>query len=275
MKHRSVIAFVIVAAALFSLPQLSHDLRALKGEVGARLHRELLHAFLNLPAGEPTAAAPAARPAETLLASCTKEKSGAPAAKTAKVEARGRIDSRAGGKTVEQSAMIGDPVNDPINNLASVGIEKAAGKAAAALPEFKVETEVAMIIPPDSGIDPRGFASALASSEATREEAKQLRFEAEGLRVAYATAARFEAKGPEWQKATQDAVRKLNGSLPGAYEFRVVRDGAKAKVLKFKCGDCPATAPRAPRAPRQVPAGAPLPSPFTTAEWAGEENFVR
>lgn len=265
MKHRSVIAFVIVAAALFSLPQLSHDLRALKSEVGARLHRELLHAFLNLPAGEPTSAiAPAARPAETLLASCTKEKSDAPAAKTAKVEASGRVEGRANGKSVEQSAMIGDPANDPINQLASVDIEKAA----ALLPEFKVETEVAMIIPPDSGIDPQGRVSAFASREAAREDAKQFRVEAEGLRVAY-TAARFEAKGPEWQKATEDAVRKLNGSLPGAYEFRVLRDGAKMKVLKFKCGDCPTTAPRLPRVPRPVASGM-APAPVTPADWVSE-----
>jgi hypothetical protein len=270
MKHRSVISFVIVAAALFSLPQLSHDLRALKGEVGARLHRELLHAFLNLPAGEPTAAAvPVARPAETLLASCPTERLAAPSTKSAKVESRGRVEGRAAEKTFEQSAMIGDPASDPINNVASVDIEKAAAKAAASLPELKVETEVAMIIPPDSGIDPRSLATARASSDAAREGSQQLRVEAEGLRVAY-TDARFETQSPEWQKVTEEAVRKLNGSLPGAYQFRVLRDGAKTKVLKFKCGDCPATAPRLPRAPRPVAAGMPLPSTFAPAEWVSE-----
>ena len=271
MKHRSVIAFVIIAAALFSLPQLSHDLSALKGAVGSRLHRELLAAFLNLPAGEPTAvAAPAARPAETLLASCTKERSGATVAKAGKVETSGRVEGRAAEKRFEQSAMIGDPASDPINQVASVKIKEAADKAIKSLPEVKVETEVAMIIPPESGIDPKGLISALSANDAARVEANQLRFEAEGLRVAYTTAARFESKGPEWQRATESAVRKLNASFPATYEFRVVRDGAKTKVLKFKCGDCPATAPRAPRAPRQLPAAAPLPAPFTSAEWAGE-----
>lgn len=263
MKHRSVIAFVIVAAALFSLPQLSHDLRALKGAVGMRLHRELLHAFLNLPAGEPTAAAPAAPMAETLLASCPQERSGAQAAKSGKVGASGRVEGRTGGKSFEQSAMIGDPANDPINNVASADIEKAAAKAAASLPEPRVNAEVAMIIPPESGIDPRG----LVSTHTARDVA---RVEADRLRVAYTTATRFEANGSEWQRATGEAVRKLNGSLPGIYEFRVVRDGAKVKVLKVKCGDCPATAPRTPRAPRQLPASAPLPVSFTSAEWAGE-----
>src|SRR5215213_8192589 len=100
MKHRSVIAFVIVAAALFSLPQLSHELQAMKGAVGSRLHRELLHAFLSLPAGGPTAtAAPStAAPAERMLASCTNQKSGA---KPGRVEAGGRAEGRTGGKSFE------------------------------------------------------------------------------------------------------------------------------------------------------------------------------
>jgi hypothetical protein len=259
MKHRSVIAFVIVAAALFSLPQLSHDLRALKNAAGARLHRELLHAFLSLPAGEPTSAAPAARPAESLLASCPKAKSGAAATKTGRVEASGR----AAGKSFEQGAMLGDPKNDPINNEAKVEV-KEADKVFAPLPELK--GEVAMLIPPDAGIDPPSLADTLASDDVVRVESGRLRVEADGLRVAYASA----AKGAEWQKATREAVRTLDATLPGAYEFRVVRDGARTRVLKFKCGNCPAGAPRAPQPPRQLPATPPAPVTFTSAEWAGE-----
>lgn len=263
MKHRSVIAFVIVAAALFSLPQLSHDLRALKGAVGARLHRELLHAFLSLPAGEPTSAAPAERPAESLLASCPNAKSGAAATRAGRVEASGR----AAGKTFEQGAMLGDPKNDPINNEAKVEV-KEAEKVVTPLPEVK--GEVAMLIPPDAGIDPHSLADGLASDDAARVETGRVRVEASGLRVAYA-AARFEAaKGAEWQKATEEAVRTLDATLPASYEFRVVRDGAKTKVLKFKCGNCPAAAPRAPQPPRQLPAASPAPVTFTSAEWAGE-----
>lgn len=271
MKHRSVIAFVIVAAALFALPQLSHDLRELKGEVGSRLHRELLHAFVNLPAGEPTAAVvPAVRPAESLLASCTKGEH-AGTAKGVRAEATGRAAGRTAEKDYEQSAMIGDPKNDPINEVARAEIKEAAVEAVATLPEVKVASEVAMLIPPDAGIDPRAVTSSFVSSDVSRLDADKFRAEAQGLRVAYATAARFEAQSPEWQKATEEAVRKLN-ALPGTYEFRVVRDGSKTKVLKFKCGDCPAAAPRQPRAPRQAPAPGPMPpvAAFTSAEWASE-----
>src|SRR5215213_8608399 len=74
MKHRSVIAFVIVAAALFAAPQLSHDLQSLRSALGSRLSGELMQAFLSLPSTEGAAAAVAPQRAETQLASCTKER---------------------------------------------------------------------------------------------------------------------------------------------------------------------------------------------------------
>ena len=268
MKHRSVIAFVIVAAALFALPQLSHDLRELKGAVGTRLHRELLNAFLNLPAGEPVSAAPAASPAESLLASCGKEKTGAPSAKTAR--AAGHAEARAAEKRLEERAMIGDPKNDPINEVARAEADEDEVEFVETPSEVKAASEVAMIIPPEAGVDPRKVADALAASDVARLDADKLRVEAEGLRVAYNARARFEARGVEWQKATEEAVRQLN-TLPGAYEFRVLRDGPKVKVLKVRCGECPASgAPRPSRAPRQAPPAPPAPVVFTSAEWAGE-----
>ncbi|HWS86179.1 MAG TPA: hypothetical protein VN282_04410 [Pyrinomonadaceae bacterium] len=272
MKHRSVIAFVIVAAALFALPQLSHDLQALKGAAGARLHRELLHAFLSLPAGEPTSAVIVQSPSDNLLASCTKEKSDAAAAKSGKVGAYGRAEGRASGKTSEESAMIGDPAHDPVNkHVASAGVKEAADVVVASLPEIEVETaEVAMLVPPDSRMDPRAPADTLVVTDAARAEADKLRAEAVSLRAAYVTAARVQANGPEWQKATEEAFRRLNGSLPGTYEFRLVRDGAKGKVLKLKCNECPATAPRLTRLPRQAALTMPLPAPVAPAESLGE-----
>ena len=266
MKHRSVIAFVIVAAALFSLPQLSHDLQALKGEVGARVHRELLHAFLSMPAGEPVSAATAVRPAETLFASCKEAKSGSAGTKGRRAAA----SVRPAEKTFEQRAMIGDPVNDPVVSGAKTGL-KEADNIVAALPEFKVESEVAMIIPPDTGIEPRALSNALGARDAARVKSNEFRrVEAEGLRVAYFAAARLDAKGAEWQKSAEEAMRNFNGSVPGAHEFRVVRDGAKTRVLKLKCAECPAPAPRAPRPPRQVASSWPLPAPAAPAETAGE-----
>lgn len=248
MKHRSVIAFVIVAAALFSLPQLSHDLQELKGAVGSRLHSELLHAFLSLPVGDPVAAARPARRTETLLASCTQRKSVTTNARSGRAESNGRANEN----SFERRAMIGDPLNDPINHLASVEVEAA-----------EVEAEVAMIVPPESGIDPQELSNVLTTVDVARAEA-------DGLRVAYTTAARSEAKSVEWQKAVEEATRRFDSSQHNAYEFRLVREGAKARVMKLKCGQCPASERRLPRVPGSVKVFAPLPSPVAPAAWVGE-----
>lgn len=52
MKHRSVIVFILLAAALVAAPQVAHDFAALKSAVGARIRGEILRAFLNLHAGD-------------------------------------------------------------------------------------------------------------------------------------------------------------------------------------------------------------------------------
>jgi hypothetical protein len=167
--------------------------------------------------------------------------------------------------------MLGDPAHDPINQVASVEVKEAADEVVAPQPEVKVETaEVAMIIPPDSVNVPLALSNTMTSTDVARLESDKLRVEAGGLRVAYTTSARSEVQGAEWQKATEEAVRKLNAALPGTYEFRVVREGVKTRVLKFKCGDCPSSAPRAPQQPRRLPAAPPAPVTFTSAEWAGE-----
>src|SRR5437763_109190 len=48
MKHRSVIAFILLAAALFAAPQISHDILSLKSAVVARVRGEVMRAFLSL-----------------------------------------------------------------------------------------------------------------------------------------------------------------------------------------------------------------------------------
>jgi hypothetical protein len=255
MKHRSVIAFVIVAAALFAAPQLSHDLQTFKSALGARLRGELMQVFLSLPACEGGAAVVAPRPAETMLASCTKEKQ---ATKPGKSDSA--PSARAGVRTAEragdESAMIVEPqVSGPWVALAEAPL------GVAELPR-RASDEVAMIIPPDSGIDPRG--PSRVSEMASRDGERQAFKFAADVRVAYA-AARSEAKGPEWRKA-DEALRRLEEAMPGAYEFRLERDGSKAKLLKIKrvaapCCPRPAPAPRAPRPAGVDAATAPLPVP--------------
>jgi hypothetical protein len=257
MKHRSVIAFVIVAAALFAAPQLSHDLQTFKSALGSRLRGELMQVFLSLPACEGGAAVVAPRPAETLLASCTKEKQATKPGKSDPAPAA-RAGVRAAERAGDESAMIVEPLQVSEPWVAALA---EAPLGAAELPR-RASDEVAMIIPPDSGIDPRGLAR--VSEMAARDGERQAFKFAADVRVAYA-ASRSEAKGPEWRKA-DEALRRLEEAMPGAYEFRVERDGSKAKVLKVKriaapCCPRPVPAPRAPRPAGMDAATAPLPVP--------------
>jgi hypothetical protein len=250
MKHRSVIAFVIVAAALFAAPQLSHDLQNFKSALGSRLRGELMHAFLSLPTGEGTPAAVAQRPAETLFASCTKQK---PSAKPRKNDTA--APSRAEVRTTEQA---GDELASNVEALHASepwasALAEGSLVGAAALPRGPAG-EVAMIIPPDSGVDPNGRAR--ASRVAAREGERQALRVAEDVRVRF-VAAGFDGKVAEWRKA-DEALRRLEEAAPGAYEFRLERDGSKTKVLKFKRVAAPRAPRPAPRAPRAAGGDAPV-----------------
>ena len=271
MKHRSVIAFFIVAAALFAAPQLSHDLHSFRSALGSRLRGELLHALLSVPTSGGAAAVAAPRPAETQLASCTK---GRPEGRSAKSRKGGRGSStRAEARTAvgQQLAVMLEPValSEALEAaLSSVDLAPAAAFVEASESSRPAQGEVAMIIPPDSGIDPRGPARALAAPSEARNYAGRSRKLAEEVRVAYA-ATRSEGKNAEW-RMSGEALRRLEEALPGAFEFRVERDGVRARVLKVKrapCINCPA--PRALRLPGQVATAAgPVPAadaPLATA----------
>lgn len=226
MKHRSVIAYVIVAAALFAAPQLSHDLRNLRSALDSRVSVGLMRTFLSLPSAEGAAARVGApRPAETQLASCPKQ---GPAAKQRKA-GPARAEVRAAEVEGDELAMIEPPMLEP--------------------PPHASSREVAMIIPPDGGIDPRDVARAVAGASALRAEAVESHELAEKVRVGF-VAARFEVKGGEWRKAGE-ALRNMETTLPGSYELRLDRNGSKAKVLRVRrapSASCPpAPAPRAPR----------------------------
>lgn len=68
MKHRSIGAFILLAATLLAIPEVVEDIRSLKGSVLGRARGELLQAFLSFNSDE--AAPPSRRQARTTLASC-------------------------------------------------------------------------------------------------------------------------------------------------------------------------------------------------------------
>ena len=89
MKHRSVIAFILLAAALFAAPQISYDILSLKSAVVARVRGEVMRAFLSLGSRDGGGEL-AARRAGVPVATCAQEKEEAQAAKD-RLEAAGAV----------------------------------------------------------------------------------------------------------------------------------------------------------------------------------------
>jgi hypothetical protein len=283
MKHRSVIAFFIVAAALFAAPQLSHDLQGLRSGLGARLRGELLQAFLSLHPEDGAAAAPNAREARTLLAICPKSRAEAPAAKAKKDEPRAaaqqQSEETADGGPAVQLAMMTEPANAPDVWTADAARDhiNAVGEAVAAPARVEADTEVAMIIPPDAGLDPPPPTELSAARMKARAGASQKRREAEGLLRATFIATGFDGQKLDLQGPAAESLRRLSETLPGSFEFRFEGNGSKAKTMKFikrtveaARPSAAAPAPRATRLPGLVACVAPMPAAETRALTAGE-----
>lgn len=266
MKHRSVIAFVIVAAALFAAPQLSHDLQSLRSGLGARLRGELLQAFLSLHPSDGAPAAPAARGARTLLASCTKDKAEAPAAKANKSEPRAAAERRTE-ETISQEpsvhlAMMTEPGAGPDGSQAQAVYAEMDAVGGALAARGELATEVAMIIPPGSGLElPPPPPAARAKA---REGAASRRKEAEELRRVTFVATGFDGRQLNIHGPAEEALRRLSEALPGGYEFRRGGNGSKSKTLRVikravEAGRpaASASAPRAPMFPVAVACDAP------------------
>lgn len=214
MRHRSHIAFILLAAALFAAPQMAQDLSTLKGAVAARIRGEIMHAFLGLHSQESASAAtqaPRATDASLLACNSTKPETQAAPSKTTERPAPARRP-----EPRSQTAMLTDPANKP-NGLPP----SAVADELASLPrQMPTETRLAMLTPPGNSVEPPpALAYRYESGDVrpkaapmTRDNFRELEKHALFLQV------RFErgANAASIRRAAEDAVR-----------FNV--EGAKAK----------------------------------------------
>ena len=282
MKHRSVIAFILLAAALFAAPQISNDLSALKSAIGARIRGEILHAFLNLRADD-AANELVTRPAEPLLASYQAKGNACPqtqaTAKKSDVRAQvqPRAEATAKSDAGEQFAMLIDPSSGPI--MAKAVRSNIERRIVASEDASVPEGDLAMLNAPDSVIDLPSLADALISGSKEKEATRRWEKSAEKqVRVAYV------ANGLEKldaQKLAQEAFRYLGTTLndADADAARAVQKEMRVKLLKLRTanrggvGNSKATAPSArgsallpvPVAALVPPDLAPLPPGCATA----------
>jgi hypothetical protein len=243
MKHRSVIAFVLLAATLAAVPQVSQDLLELKSALGERARSEMWHAFLSLN-GRGGAAQAAPQRTQHTLASCNApanagaKKSSAPARAAAQVEATASVESVRAAEVEELAMMLTPPDESPV---VKVEIEAAEDLREMGLGRvLKAPTreplpvrEMAMIIPPGEGADPV-LPSRLVAAEggAKAARARARRDEAEA-RVSY-VATTFAERGVEFRKVG-DALRfQFDNSLKDRVAIPPAHAAPKGRVTKVK-----------------------------------------
>jgi hypothetical protein len=260
MKHRSIIAFILLAAALVAAPQVSHDLAALKSALGTRIRGEILHAFLNLHASDAAPAA-VARRAEPLLASCkaeAKSDAQATAARAKHSDERAhsapQAEAAAQGDAGTQLAMLISPsltFEDSSAEATGVDDKFILGQSDEYLHRAAPGGDLAMLVPPDMGLDARQLPQ-VAGDDARETRARdERRRSAESRRREYAASARFETASAKSQG--EEVLKNLGPLLRDAVWFRATQEGTKVRVLKLRL---PAKARGA-----KAPAAAPQPAP--------------
>lgn len=271
MKHRSIIAFILLAAALAAAPQVSHDLAALKSAVGARIRGEILHAFLSLHARDGAGEAAPRRAAPQLASSASAPK---PDAQQTPARARRgddgaqaapRAEAAPQGDAHAQLAMLVVPSpesGEPGAETPGVDDQFIHGKSAQLPGRVPSAGELAMLIPPGSGIDIPALFNATGDGAQQKLAARERRKAAESPRRAASPAAHFEAAVAA-KFASEEVFRNLGPLVRDAVWVRASEEeGTKVRVFKFRrparaVGVTPAAA-----APKPAPAaalGKPLP----------------
>jgi hypothetical protein len=283
MKHRSIGGFILLAAALFAAPQVAHDLLTLKSVLGERVRAEVLHAFLSLPASDSAGGAAPRRVSPMLASWQASEKTGAQAAARAKkndcrAPATSQAASPAKNGTPEESAMLKDPSSEFewANAELSGGKDKTVLGAADELQQqLLTPSQLAMLIPPGTGVDVPGVAALRACGSKELDAARQSLKAAEvQRRVAY-VAARYVEHVPELRLTVAEFRRRFDTVLPGAYEVRPDGDGVRVRDFKLRRqgkssgGVAPSVGPAQPS--KQVASLAPeAPTPAPQALAASE-----
>lgn len=282
MKHRSVIAFIILAAAFVAAPQVSQDLSSLKSALGARIRGEILHAFLNLHANEGAGEAETRRTAQTMLASCKAEAKteGQTTVRARRSEDRAQVQPRAEAAPQadahKQLAMLVVPspaAEESSAELPGLDDQLIRGKAAelarrgSSAGEPAPAGELAMLIPPGLGLDIRPGFDATRDSDFTvsgvaqpGRAARERRRSSGPGRRASSTTVRYEAAAASQFEAAsklqgEEVLKSLGPLLRDAVWTQAAGEGMKVRVFKSRR-----------RAGGANPSGAARPAPVAAPE---------
>jgi len=266
MKHRSIVGFILVAAALFAAPQIAHDLLSLKSAVGARIRVEIVRAILGVSKGDGSEALMAQRTKITPETSAEVCEQAQAASKSKKAEAHATADTLPAAPTrqgEDQLAMLVSPsllaegagAETSDAGDASDFDENVVVRSPGLPSETPAEVEIAALAPSDAvaAVPAPVGARSVSRSESGRE--RESREEAEAQRQLARFAVDIQTRKIDTQAAGVEILRKLAPVVPASYEFRV---GGVAPRLKFvrirRCVGKDNSAPVSytPKAARQV-----------------------
>lgn len=276
MKHRSVITFILLAAALVAAPQISQDLSSFKRALGARIHGEILRTFLNLPVRQ-GANDFASQRAGVQVASCKSQEIAAPQVATPfkKLERSSpsadvveqsdshaqlaSLDKRsnASASVASKAELVGDA-----HGFKAVEAEEIAQRA-------RAEGELAMLVPPGTGVDVPGLADARMNDTRAKASARREK-SGEARRRALFIASSFEKAGV--RKAGEEFLQRMGSSWASTELLRATENGARVKFLKQRRAPRAADGKNAAFAPRPVAALLPPDSSLHGAPKASEDE---
>lgn len=233
MKHRSVIAFVLLAAILAAVPQASQDLSELKSALGQSVRNGIWHALLSLnERGGAVQSASRRAPQQHTLASCnapaspgSKKSSATSRAAAARPEATGAARHVEAG---ELAMMLTPPADgeEKIELQAERWHGLVIGKVLKARSGALLPAqEMAMIIPPGEAPDAHARLEAAARSHSRRAERE--------ARVSYIATA-FDERGIEFRKVGDVMRFQFNDSLKDSVALPLPAAAPKGKVTKVK-----------------------------------------
>jgi hypothetical protein len=249
MKHRSIIGFILVAAALFAAPQIAHDLLSLKSALGERIRGEIVHAILSVSKGGDSEVLTARRTSTTPEAGAKVCQQAQAAPKPNKSEVHANADARPAAQSQhgdDQLAMLVSPSllteGAGEETWDAGGFDRNIVVHAPGLPrEAPAQVEVAALAPRDAVASPvpapaPAVVRSIHQSERSRERAS--RELAEAQKQLEHLALDIQTRKIDTQAAGVEFLHRFGAAIPASYEFRVEGAGAPPRVKFVRVRRC-------------------------------------
>jgi hypothetical protein len=247
MKHRSIIGFILVAAALFAAPQIAHDLLSLKSALGERIRGEIVHAILSVSKSGDSEVLTARRTNAAPEAGAKVCQQAQAAPKPNKSDVHTPADARPAAQSQQgdnQLAMLVSPSllieGAGEETWDAGGFDQNIVVHSPGLPrEAPAQVEVAALAPRDAVASPVPAPApigARSTHQSERSRERESREVAEAQKQLAHFAVDLQTRKIDTQAAGVEFLRRFGAAIPASYEFRV--EGAAPRVRFVRVRRC-------------------------------------